>query len=195
MRKITVEVIVSAVLLSAGLAAAWIPAPGQQLLLQDIDGVRHGDLAQMSQAEWTVLIFLTTDCPIANRYAPEIQRICTAYGPKGAHCFLVFVDPSTPAAAVRNHLKDYKYACCPAIIDSEHNLVRKAGATVSSEVAVFSNRGQLKYRGRIDNFYAGLGTPRQVVTEHDLRDALDALIAGRTVRSPRTQAFGCFIPE
>jgi hypothetical protein len=62
-------------------------------------------------------------------------------------------------------------------------------------VAVFSKRGQLKYRGRIDNFYAGLGTPRQVVTEHDLRDALDALIAGRTVRSPRTQAFGCFIPE
>jgi hypothetical protein len=149
----------------------------------------------MVQGKWTVLFFLMTDCPISNRYAPEIQRICASYGPKGAHCFLVYVDPSTAADAVLNHVKDYKYTCCPTILDSERRLVRKAGATVSSEVAVFSNTGQLRYRGRIDNFYAALGAPRQVVTEHDLRDALDALIAGRAVRNPRTQAFGCFIPE
>jgi hypothetical protein len=194
-RKFTVEVILSTVLLAAGLAAAWIPAPGEHHVLQDVDGVFHGVLERMTPAKWTALFFVTTDCPIANRYAPEIQRICTAYGPAGTQCFLVYVDPSTPAAAVRDHLKDYRYTCCPAIIDSEHNLVRKAGATVSSEVAVFSSKGELKYRGRIDNFYAGLGTPRQVVTEHDLRDALDALIAGHMVRNPRTQAIGCFIPE
>jgi hypothetical protein len=59
---------------------------------------------------------------------------------------------------------------------------------------VFSNDAQLKYLGRIDNLYAGLGRPRQVVTEQDLRKTLDALIAGRAVPNPRTQAFGCFIP-
>jgi hypothetical protein len=168
-------------------------ATAEDVMLRDLDGIVHGTIERMTHAKWTVLFFLMTDCPIANRYAPEIQRICTEYGPKGAQCFLVYVDPSTTGAAVRQHKEDYKYSCCPAILDSEHQLVRKAGATVRSEVAVFSNTGELKYRGRIDNFYAGVGAPRQLVTQHDLRDTLDALIAGRKVPNPITQAFGCFI--
>jgi hypothetical protein len=51
----------------------------------------------------------------------------------------------------------------------------------------------VKYRGRIDNQYAALGKPRRVVTVHDLRDALDALVAGRPVVHPETEAFGCVI--
>ena len=51
----------------------------------------------------------------------------------------------------------------------------------------------MKYRGRIDNQYAALGKPRRVVTVHDLRDALDAVLAGRPVANPETEAFGCFI--
>src|SRR5262245_66234321 len=97
-------------------------------------------------------------------------------------------------ADIRKHMKYIKYTCCSAILDSNHELVKAAGATVVSEVALFANNGELKYRGRIDNLYAALGKPRQVVSERDLRNALDALIAGRSVPNSRTQAFGCFIP-
>jgi hypothetical protein len=191
MVRINIRFAFALVLISATLRAA----PGQETVLQDINGVVHGAIERMTHAKWTVLFFLMADCPIANRYAPEIQRICAAYGPKGAECFLVYVDPSTTPAALQQHVKDYNFSCCPAILDSQHKLVRKAGATVSSEVAVFSNTGDLKYRGRIDNFNADLGSTRQRATQHDLRDALDALIAGRGIPNPRTQAIGCFIPE
>ena len=46
-----------------------------------------------------------------------------------------------------------------------------------------------------DNFYAATGRPRRVVTEHDLRDALDAVFSGQTVPKPETQAVGCYIPD
>ena len=54
-------------------------------LLQDIDGVTHGFLERPSQSAWSVLFFLTPDCPIANQYAPEIRRICDKYESSGAH--------------------------------------------------------------------------------------------------------------
>ena len=162
--------------------------------LRDIDGVLRGSLEKPSGWKWTLLFFLMSDCPVANQYAPEIERICNSYGPKGAQCFLVYVDPGMKVADIRKHMKDFKYTCCSAILDSNHELVKAAGATVVSEIALFANNGELKYRGRIDNLYAALGKPRQVVSERDLRNALDALIAGRNVPNPRTQAFGCFIP-
>jgi len=162
--------------------------------LRDIDDVDHGRIERPAAGNWSVLFFLMADCPIANRYAPEIQRICAEYGPKGSRCYLIYVDRSATVVEIRKHVKDFGYRI-PAILDKDHALVRVAGATVSSEAAIFSNTGELKYRGRIDNFHADLGAPRQRATERDLRDALDALTAGRAVRNARTAAIGCFIPE
>ena len=194
MSRRKLEIVLAAMVLCAGLTMAWVSAgPSEEHILRDIDGVVYGTVERLARAKWSVLFFLMTDCPIANRYAPEIQRICATYGPKGAQCFLVYVDPSTTAAAVRKHLQDYSLSTYPAILDPERKLVKKAGVSVSSEVAVFTSTGELRYRGRIDNFYAGLGSPRPRATEHDLRDALDALISGRAVPHPMTQAFGCFI--
>jgi hypothetical protein len=52
----------------------------------------------------------------------------------------------------------------------------------------------VRYRGRIDNWYASLGVARQVVTSHDLADAIEAVLAGRPVARRETQAIGCSIP-
>jgi AhpC/TSA family len=163
-------------------------------LLRSIDGTVLGSLENPKGWTWTLLFFVMSDCPIANQYAPEVQRVCTAYGPKGVRCFLVYVDPAMKTADIRKHMKDFNYTSWPAILDSGHGLVEKAGATIVSEVAVFSNNGELKYRGRIDDRYSALGKPRQVVTKRDLVNALDALVANRNVTNPRTEAFGCFIP-
>src|SRR5262245_32831091 len=167
-------------------------APGPHVL-RDIDGTLHGSLEKPGSWKWTLLYFLMSDCPIANQYAPEVQRICTAYGSKGVRCFLVYVDRTMKTPDIRKHMRDFSYTW-PAILDSGHNLVDKAGATIVSEVAVFSSSGELKYRGRVDDRYAALGKPRQVVTQRDLANALDALIAGSNVTNSRTEAFGCFIP-
>jgi len=139
------------------------------------------------------IVFIASDCPISNGYAPEIQRICVQFAQQGVRCTLVYEDEGITPAAVQSHLAEYRYRNVATIIDDSRSIARHAGATVTPEAVVLDTRGEIQYRGRIDNFYADLGKPRQRATSHDLRDALAAVVAGRTVERPRTEALGCYI--
>jgi hypothetical protein len=176
---------VAAALLITGAFAA-------SLNIADINGKTLEPMHPAGAAE--ALFFITNDCPISNFYAPEIQRICKEYGGRGVSCALVYVDTQMNAAAVRKHLSDFGYQSTPAILDSRHKLVEAAGATVTPEAVVIGHDGKVKYAGRIDNFYAALGKPRREATVHDLRTALDEVLAGKPVTNPRTNPVGCYIP-
>ena len=176
-----------------------LPAAGLVILLgtgvsgqtRDVDGRPLAPFAPAGKAG--VLLFVQSDCPVSNSYAPEIQRICKAYASKGVSCALAYEDVRVDAAAVRKHMKDFAYSGMPAAIDSSRVLADRAGATITPEAVVVDARGAIRYRGRIDNFYAALGKTRRHVTEHDLTDALDAILAGKPVPKPETEALGCFI--
>jgi hypothetical protein len=143
-----------------------------------------------------ILFFITNDCPIANSYAPEIQRICADYASKGVACTLVYSDPTLDAAAIHKHFADYGYKPpIEAVSDAHHQLAHATGATITPEAVIVGKDGKVLYRGRIDNFYAALGKPRRFATEHDLRQALDEVLAGKPVTHPQTQAIGCYIPQ
>jgi len=159
--------------------------------LVDIDGIAHGTL-ENSEREVTVLFFLGTTCPISAQYAPEIIDICRDYESKGTACLLVFPEPSASPASLREYLREFGYKS-PVLLDEGQTLVKKAGATVTPEAAVFSRSGEMLYRGRIDDRHASLGVSSPVASRQDLRDSLDAIVAGRPVASPRTNAVGCFI--
>ena len=163
------------------------------LSIPDVDGVPRAPLKPDGKA--SVLFFITNDCPISNSYAPEIQRICSDYAPKKVSCSLVYVDPDLKPAEVKQHLKEFRYSGLPAILDSTHQLVRVAGATVTPEAAVIGASGQVLYRGRIDNVYASLGKRRPKATELDLRKALDEALSGKPVTTSATKAIGCYIPS
>jgi len=164
------------------------------VMLRDVDGHALKPLEPAGPAE--ILFFITNDCPVANSYAPEIQHICSDYAAKGVACTLVYSDPSIDAAAIRKHRADYGYKDpISAVSDGTHQLAHATGATITPEAVVVGKAGKVLYRGRIDNFYAGLGKPRRVVTEHDLRQALDEVLAGKPVSHPQTQAVGCYIPR
>lgn len=161
--------------------------------LRDVAGVdRHPFTDPAVNA--VALIFVLADCPIANGYAPEINRLCAEYGPRGVRFFLVHVAEDLSGRAAAEHARDYGYTC-PVVLDAGHVLVRRAGARVVPEAAVFGAGGERKYLGRIDDLYADLGKRRPRATQLDLRDALDAVLAGRPVPRPVTQAVGCFIPS
>jgi len=141
------------------------------------------------------LFFVSSDCPVSNSYAPEIQRVCQAYGAKGVTCSLLYEDVGITAEAVRKHQNEYRYRGIRAAIDGARTVAKEANATVTPEAVVVAADGTVRYRGRIDNLYAALGKPRQQVTEHDLSDALDAVLAGKPVPKPETKALGCFIVD
>jgi thiol-disulfide isomerase/thioredoxin len=140
-----------------------------------------------------VLLFVGIDCPVSNGYAPEIQRICAAYTPKGVQCLLVYEDPDLTPAAARAHAAAYRYASIPAVVDGDGSIAARAGATITPEAAVVDRAGAVRYRGRVDNKYVALGRARRTVTEHDLTNALEALTAGQPVAAATTQPVGCVI--
>jgi hypothetical protein len=176
--------------LPAGCADPRSPADAAPALT-DLDGVPQAQLLHPAPGRWSTLLFVGTECPISNHYAPEIRRICTGYAAAGAQCTLVYPG-QLKSDEVRAHLAAFRLDL-PAVIDRDHVLVAHTGATVTPQAAVFTSDGTLAYRGRIDDLYASLGRPRQRATTQDLRNALDDLAAGRPVRMPRTQAIGCYI--
>ena len=148
----------------------------------------------ISALAMTVLIFVSIDCPISNRYAPEIRRLHDEFTSRGIRFRLVYPNPLDSDSAIRQHGQDFGY---PNIgeRDGEHALVKVAGATITPEAAVFDAQQRLVYRGRIDDRHVELGVERPAPTQQDLRNALTALLAGKTVNNPRTQAVGCFIAD
>jgi len=165
---------------------------GASLEIRDVYGKPQQPLRVSGMAE--VLFFVMTDCPVSNTYAPEIQHICADYGTKGVACSLVYEDVQVDAAGARHHMDEYRYKDMPAIIDAGRRIAEAVKATTTPQAVVLDKAGKVRYSGRIDNFYAALGKPRRQATEHDLRDALDAVLAGRAVANPETKALGCYIP-
>jgi len=180
---------ITAAAFGLGILAAG-PASAQ---VRDIDGHPFTPLTPADKAQ--VLFFVATDCPVSNSYAPEIQRICKSYGEKGVACSLSYEDVRVDVATVRTHLASYRYRDIPAAIDADRALADRLHASITPEAFVIDANGKIRYQGRIDNLYSSLGKTRQVVTEHDLTNALDAVLSGRPVARTKTEAIGCFIPR
>jgi len=185
--------------LVAVLALVVLPVAGREarveraVSVQDIDG-RAWTLLAPAAGQVDLLLFVATDCPISNRYAPEIARTVKEYAPRGVRTFLVYAKATTPVADVRKHQREYGLTGITAIVDARHLLVDAVAPKVTPEAAVYATTGRL-YRGRIDDLYADLGHPRQAATRHDVRLALDAALAGKTITPSVTDAFGCFIEK
>src|SRR5215470_3745721 len=142
----------------------------------------------------TVLLFVSTDCPISNRYAPDIRKLHDIYGNEGVAFWLVYPNPADSVADIRDHLKSFSYPGT-ALRDVHHDAVKRAGATITPEAAVYDGSGRLAYRGRIDDRYSAIGVERAAPTRHDLQDAIAATIAGKPVTTRFTQAVGCYIAD
>ena len=148
----------------------------------------------LSALAMTVLIFVSADCPISNRYAPEITRLYDEFSPRGVRFRLVYPNPLDDEGGIARHRVAFRLPDV-AERDRNHVLVKAAGATITPEAVLFDARERVVYRGRIDDRFVELGRERPAATRHDLRNALIALIAGKPISTPQTQAVGCFIAD
>src|SRR5690349_21242611 len=151
------------------------PLPAQKTALH-LDGT-PADPFQEAPGKPVVLVFVRTDCPISNRYAPLIQRISAQYAGK-AGFWLVYLGNTALAEKIRQHESEYGYKL-PALRDPQHALVAQAQVQVTPEVAVFDAHHRLIYHGRIDNWYEDLGHARPAATTHELDDAIRAALTGK----------------
>jgi peroxiredoxin len=162
------------------------------IALCDTEGRTHQPLA-VGDAKAVVLVFTLHDCPIANRYVQELNRIAEAYEDKGVRLYAVLVDPSLSPEGARTHAEEFEYRF-PVLLDAEHELVKRAKASKTPEAVVYDRTGRIVYRGRIDDRWVRLGKRKQHPDRLDLRLALDAVLSDREVETPETEVIGCYIP-
>ena len=157
----------------------------------DLDG--HAiDPLRLAGSKLVVFVFIRTDCPISNRYAPTIQELASRYG-EHASFFLVYPIASETPEQIRKHVQDYGYHL-PALRDPDLVLARESHVSITPEAAVFSRDKKLLYHGRIDDWYVDFGRARREPTTHELAATLDSAIAHKPVATTDAPAVGCFIP-
>ncbi|HTW78628.1 MAG TPA: redoxin domain-containing protein [Terracidiphilus sp.] len=146
-------------------------------------------------AKAVVLFFAASDCPISNRYIPEIERLNGEFARQGVSFWWVYPNPGDTAAVVRQHDVQFNIRA-DSVLDTEQRLTRMAHATITPEVAVFiSSAAGLRevYRGRIDDRYLALGQERPAATKHDLEMAIRAVLDNGPVPKPGGPPVGCSI--
>jgi hypothetical protein len=141
------------------------------------------------------LFFAASDCPISNRYAPEIKRLQQEFSSRHVALWWVFPNPADTVEIAREHQRQFSVES-NTIIDTEQKLVRMAHVTTTPESAVFVvNNGRLNevYHGRVDDRYLSIGQERTQPAHHDLEDAISSALDNKPVSHPVTPAVGCSI--
>ncbi|MBV9770024.1 MAG: redoxin domain-containing protein [Bryobacterales bacterium] len=179
------------ILAGALVCTATMAANRPQFALRDTRNVIH------SPDEWNgkkaiVVFFTTTDCPLSNNDVPEMNRTRRDYEARGIAFYAVQADTTIADKDVVQHTNDYRFSF-PVLFDPHQLLVKMTGATTIPSAAVLTGDGTLLYLGRIDNLVEDFNVRRQAPTRFDLREALDAVLAGKPVANARTKAFGCAI--
>lgn len=160
--------------------------------LRDISGNSYTE-SDLSHHRATVFLFVATDCPNSNTYAPVLARLNREYSPKGVAFFSVYSDPSETAEIIRKHDADFALPY-PALLDPQQILARQTGARSTPQAAILSPDGRVLYLGRVDNRFVDLGKTRFSPTQEDLREALEAILQNKPVPHPLTKVLGCAIP-
>ena len=167
-------------------AALAIGAAVPDFKLPDADGREH-TLASLKGKSGTVLIFVATRCPVSNAYNGRMQKLAEDYRARGVNVVGINSNSTEPAAEVKSHAaeKGLKFT----ILKDAGNLVAdRFDAQVTPEAYLIDASGKLVYRGRIDNARTGY-----LITATELRDAMEATLAGKPVEKAEAKAFGCSI--
>jgi hypothetical protein len=146
-----------------------------------------------SAGKVVVLVFVRTDCPVSNRYAPEIQRISAEHA-RDAAFWLVYPDKRETAGEIQKHDREFHYTL-PVLRDPQRQLIKRAEVTITPEAAVFDAQGRLVYHGRIDNWFEDFGRARPAPTTHELEVAIATAASGSAATLPSVGAVGCYLSD
>lgn len=140
------------------------------------------------QGSVTAVVFVSALCPISNMYASRFNQIYETYS-KHSSVKFVFVYPNAnePAAMTSEHARNIGFVF-PVYRDEKRELAGALGARTTPEAFVLDASGQVRYRGALDDSQ----NPARVKV-HGLRDAIDAVAAGRQPAISQLRAFGCVI--
>ena len=166
--------------------APAIGAVVSDFTLPDADGKEHS-LASLKGSKGTVVIFIATQCPVSNAYNERMQKLSQDYAAKGINVVGINSNVKELSPEVKQHAAD-KGLTFTILKDAGNQIADRFDAQVTPEAYLIDAAGKLVYRGRIDNSRNAEG-----VTTSELRDAIEATLAGKPVEKTEVKAFGCSI--
>ena len=177
-----------------GQSAAQPPAYGY-----DLQGRPVTRLADDHQQKPVVLIFIATDCPVSNRYVPEIERLEREFSGR-ATFWLVYPNAGETISGIRQHQAAFGLTATAfdgrVLLHPQASLMALARATITPESAVVvggTDSLRAVYLGRIDDRYVDIGRQRPAATRHDLEQAIESVLDHRAVAPAGGPPVGCGI--
>ncbi len=160
------------------------------VVLNGVDGKPRA-LDDFADKRAILLIFVTTECPIANRYLPVLAQLAKKNADQPVQLLAIYSSPTDDAEKIAAHVKQF-HIDFPALDDRDQLLMQAVGAERSAEVFLLDARRAIRYRGRIDDRF-GYGHERDSAMRDDLEIALGELLDRKEISVPRTEAKGCVI--
>lgn len=154
--------------------------------LNSYDGEKHS-LDSYKNSKAIVLMFVATRCPVSNAYNSRMAELYNEYHHRGIAFLGVNSNKLENVAEIKEHAQENKFGF-PVLKDPENRIADKFGASVTPEVYVLNPDWEVVYHGRIDD-----AKKMENVKSHDLKNALDEVLAGKDVTTSHTKAFGCSI--
>ena len=163
---------------------------------QKVENIRLGGLdgksltlADFKDKDAIVVVFLSFDCPVSTSYTAALNELARTYGPRKV-AFLGILPTDEDAAALKKQAREYQLSFA-LFRDGSLRAARTFQARHVPEAFVLDRGRVLRYRGRIDDSFAARLKKKPAPSRHDLRAALDEILAGKPVTVPTTEAVGC----
>ena len=167
-------------------AALAIGAAAPDFTLPDADGRAH-TLASLKGKSGTLILFVATKCPVSNAYNARMQQLADDYRARGINVVGINSNVAELAPEVKEHAAANGLTF-PILKDPGNKIADSYDAQVTPQAYLLDASGKLVYHGRIDNSRYGV-----LITSTELRDAIEATLAGKPVEKAEVKAFGCSI--
>jgi len=201
MRKLVLSLFAVALFAAPALAGEFNKKVSVGQKAPDISGIeafnpQNGETSSLNlgdiKDDVTVVVFLANHCPVVIAYEDRIQEFTDAYKAKGVKVVAIATSgKSTEKAdnldAIKARAKDGKFNYVYGY-DKSQDIGRSYGATNTPQFFVLDKDKTIRYMGAMDD-----NQNEGKVTKQYLRDAVDALLAGKEVSVKETRAVGCGI--
>ena len=171
---------------------ATAPPDVTKLKMKNAADGKPVSIADVAGKAGTLVVFTCNHCPFARAWASRIVELANGYAKKGVGVILVNSNDPAPhpeddLGGTQQNAKSWGLSV-PYAVDDTSAVARAFGATVTPEAFLFDGRGKLAYHGAIDD-----SKDASKVQTHYLKDALDAVLAGKAPARAETKSIGCGI--
>jgi thiol-disulfide isomerase/thioredoxin len=138
-----------------------------------------------------VVLFLGTECPVSNAYAPKVNQLQQKYAKSGVVFLGINSNEQDELSAVAKHARSFELQF-PVLKDDGTKIAERFNVQRIPEAFVLDGQRMVRYRGRVDDQFAPV-VKRGKPTTSELVDALEAVLAGKEVKTRVTQVAGCLL--